>query len=108
MDILSDSHHLSRLNVVDTGRRRRWTDEAKMTIVEESYAGSRQASATARRHRTLVPQLFAWARPGVKSGSAEIERHRLSRQSLCRMHRRNQDGLLAEGGWRLSARVADG
>jgi transposase len=36
--------------VVELGRRRRWSDEEKVRIVEESYAGSRLISATARRH----------------------------------------------------------
>ena len=60
MDILSDSHQVSRLDMVDTGRRRRWTDSAKLRIVEESYAGTRQASATARRHGISVQLLFSW------------------------------------------------
>ncbi len=50
MDILTDNRHVSRLEVVDTGRRRRWPDEQKRRIVEESLSAPRQASATARRH----------------------------------------------------------
>jgi len=60
MDILTDSHHISRLDIVDTGRRRRWSDEAKLRIVEESFSGPRLASATARRHRISTQQLFSW------------------------------------------------
>jgi len=30
MDILTDSHHVSRLEVVDTGRRRRWLQAEKL------------------------------------------------------------------------------
>lgn len=60
MDILTDSHHVTRLEVVDTGRRRRWSAEAKLRIVEESYSGSRQASATARRHGISRTQIFSW------------------------------------------------
>jgi transposase len=48
MDILTDTRPISRLEIVDTGRRRRWPDEAKVRIVEESLSGPRLASATAR------------------------------------------------------------
>ena len=60
MDILSDSHHISRLEVVDTGRRRRWSDAEKLRIVEESLSGARLASATARRHGISNQLLFSW------------------------------------------------
>jgi transposase len=60
MDRLTDSRHISRLEIVDTGRRRRWTAEEKLRIVEESFSGLRLASATARRHGISNPLLFAW------------------------------------------------
>ena len=60
MDILTDSRHVSRLEVVETGRRRRWSDGEKLRIVEESLAGPRQASATARRHGISNQLLFSW------------------------------------------------
>jgi|SRR5450631_490622 transposase len=60
MDSLTDSRHISRLEIVDTGRRRRWTAEEKLRIVEESFSGARLASATARRHGISNPLLFAW------------------------------------------------
>lgn len=60
MDILTDSHQVSRLEIVETGRRRRWSEEAKLRIVEESLLASRQASATARRHGISNKLLFAW------------------------------------------------
>jgi len=62
MDILSDRHQISRLEVVDTGRRRRWSDAEKLRIVAESLAGSRLASATARRHGISRQQIFTWRR----------------------------------------------
>ena len=73
MDIITDSHQVSRLEVVDTGRRRRWTDAEKLRIIEESYAGPRQASATARRHGIIVQQLFAW-RKAWREGRLGTER----------------------------------
>jgi transposase len=50
MDSHTDSRNINRLEIIDTGRRRRWSDEAKLRIVEESFSGPRLASATARRH----------------------------------------------------------
>ncbi|QKC73265.1 hypothetical protein EB815_32235 [Mesorhizobium loti] len=60
MDIATDCRQVTRLEIVDTGRRRRWSEEAKLRIVEESYSAPRQASATARRHGISNPLLFAW------------------------------------------------
>ncbi len=60
MDIRTDSHQVTRLAVVDTGRRRRWSDHEKLRIVEESLSDPRQASATARRHGISNQLLFAW------------------------------------------------
>ena len=51
-----------RLEVVETGRRRRWSDEEKLKIVLESLAGPRLVSATARRHRISRSQLVTWRR----------------------------------------------
>lgn len=60
MDIHSDSHQVSRLEVVDTGRRRRWTEAEKLRIVEESFSRPRYASTTARRYGLSGALLFSW------------------------------------------------
>jgi transposase len=60
MDDLSDTRHISRLKIVDTGRRRRWSAAEKLRIVEESFSAPRLASATARRHGISNQLLFAW------------------------------------------------
>ena len=60
MDSHTDTRPISRLEIVDTGRRRRWTVGEKLRIVEESFSGRRLASATARRHGISNPLLFAW------------------------------------------------
>src|SRR6476659_7088462 len=60
MDDLTDTRHISRLEIVDTGRRRRWSAAEKLRIVEESFSGPRLASATARRHGISNQLLFAW------------------------------------------------
>lgn len=44
----------------DIGRRRRWTDEDKVRIVEESLVGYRQGSATARRYGISRSLLSRW------------------------------------------------
>ena len=50
------------LDVVDTGRRRRWTDAEKLRIVEESLAGPRRVAATARRNGISRSLLTTWRR----------------------------------------------
>ena len=60
MDRHKDSRVVQRLEVVELGRRRRWTAEAKRRIVEESFAGHGQASATARRYGISTSLLFSW------------------------------------------------
>ena len=57
-----DISRVSRLEVVELGRRRRWSDEGKVRIVEESYSGPRQISATARRHGISRTLLKTWRR----------------------------------------------
>ena len=59
MDIFKDSA-LSRLAVVETGRRRRWTVAEKLRIVEESFVEPHCASATARRYGISNSLLFSW------------------------------------------------
>ncbi len=60
MDMDEDNGFAGRLQVVETGRRRRWSVAEKVRIVEESLAGHRQASATARRHDIPNSLLFKW------------------------------------------------
>lgn len=60
MDILTDNRQVSRLEVVETGRRRRWSDAEKLRIVEESFSAPRLVSATARRHALSKQLLFSW------------------------------------------------
>jgi transposase len=68
MDGRKDSAQVQRLEVVELGRRRRWPAETKLRIVEESFAGWRQASATARRHGISSSLLFAW-RKAYRAGT---------------------------------------
>ena len=57
-----DSSLISRLEIVETGRRRRWSEAAKLRIVEKSDNGHRQVSATARRNAISRTLLMSWRR----------------------------------------------
>ena len=57
-----DRPQVMTLDVVDTGRRRRWTDAEKQRIIEESFAAPRQVAATARRHGMSRSLLTTWRR----------------------------------------------
>lgn len=56
------SAQVERLEVVETGRRRRWSDAVKLKIVLESFEAPRLVSATARRHGISRSQLSQWRR----------------------------------------------
>jgi transposase len=62
MDMDRDSGFAGRLEVVETARRRRWSEAEKVRIVAASLRGHRQASATARRHGIPNSLLFRWRR----------------------------------------------
>src|SRR3979409_2803789 len=62
MDSDRRSTQAERLEVVDTGRRRRWTEDEKLKIVLESLQTPRQISATARRHGISRSLLIRWRR----------------------------------------------
>lgn len=53
---------VERLEIVETGRRRRWSEDEKLWVVMESFSGPRLVAATARQHKTSRPQLSAWRR----------------------------------------------
>ena len=60
-----------RLDVVETGRRRRWTDEAKQRIVEEAFLRGIPVLAVARRHDVDPSQIYDWRRrlfPQISKG----------------------------------------
>lgn len=67
------------LEVVETGRRRRWTEDEKLRIVAESLSGARQVSSTARRHGISRSLLTTWRRqfrvqpsPGGEAGAGFV------------------------------------
>lgn len=61
MDRHTDSA-FERLEIVETGRRRRWSEAAKERIVLESLSAPRQISATARRYNISRSLLLIWRR----------------------------------------------
>jgi transposase len=66
---------VSRVEVISTGARRRWTLAEKRRIVAESY--SAPVSATARQNGVLASQLFTWrrlAREGRLGEAPEVTR----------------------------------
>ena len=70
-----DSHTISALNrleVVETGRRRRWSEAEKARIVLESLSEPRLVAATARRYGLSRSLLVTWRRAfGANQGKSE-------------------------------------
>jgi transposase len=62
MDSHTHSAQIGRLEVVETGRRRRWSEDEKLKIVLESLQAPRQISATARRYGISRSLLLQWRR----------------------------------------------
>lgn len=62
MDSHKRSAQLERLEVVETGRRRRWSENEKLKIVLESLRAQRQISATARQYGISRSLLIRWRR----------------------------------------------
>ena len=67
MAVSKDRPVFERLEVVETGRRRRWTEDEKLRIVAESLSGARLGSSTARRlrHLAIAADDVASAVPGT-------------------------------------------
>jgi len=108
MDILTDSHPITRLEIVDTGRRRRWSESEKIRIVEESLSAPRLASATARRHGISNQLLFAWRKayregrigdePGFLPAKIVLDPPETRPEPICRPIE-----IVSPSGWRVLA-----
>lgn len=71
MASVKDSPEVMRLEVVETGRRLRWTEEEKLRIVMESLSGPRLGLVTARRYGIARSLLATWRRRfGVQAAGA--------------------------------------
>ncbi|WP_456783954.1 transposase [Bradyrhizobium sp. USDA 4516] len=63
---------LQRVEIITgTGRRRRWSTDAKATIVAESFAPGASVSVVARRHDISPSLLFLWRRQSTPAQVAE-------------------------------------
>jgi transposase len=62
MDSDKRSGQIERLEVVEMGRRRRWSEDEKLKIVLETLQAPRQVSATARRYGVSRSLLLKWRR----------------------------------------------
>jgi transposase len=62
MDSSKRSAQVERLEVVETGRRRRWSEDEKLKIVLESLQAPRQVAATQRRAqcRRITPRQLTY------------------------------------------------
>ena len=60
---MSMTGNRDRIEVITSvQRRRRWTAEEKMAIVQETYAPGMSVSMVARRHGVAPNQVFNWRR----------------------------------------------
>ena len=55
-----------RLDAVNTGWRRRWSDEAKRGIVAEAFESGISVSTAARRHGVDPSQIYDWRRTQLR------------------------------------------
>ena len=62
MDVHKNSLQVERVEIVETGRRRRWSEDEKLNIVFESLQSAGQMTATARRYGISRSQLYLWRR----------------------------------------------
>ncbi len=72
MDSNKFSAQIERFEVVETDRRRRWTDDEELKIVLESLRAPRAVSSTARRHGISRSLLLTWRRSfGTRTSDIE-------------------------------------
>jgi transposase len=101
MDVHKHSTQIERLEVVETGRRRRWTDDEKLRIVLESMQTPRAISSTARRHGISRSLLMTWRRAfHAESMSPDIHQSGFARAVVA-----TAETIAAEPGARASGRM---
>jgi len=68
------SNEYRRIEVI-TGeaRRRHWTTEQKLRIIEESFQAGETVSSAARRHGVAPNLLYRWRRLLSEGGAAAVE-----------------------------------
>jgi transposase len=78
MDAHEDTPRIQILSVSDTGRRRRWTDDEKVRIVEECHRDGVTLAEVARRHEISRSMLYDWRyrhKLGLLGCPAQFMRH---------------------------------
>jgi transposase len=73
MDIITHRHHVNRLEIVDTGRRRWFSKATKQRIVAESLLEPGLCASTARRYGISRSQLYEWRRLARAGKLGDIE-----------------------------------
>ncbi len=58
--------------ITGPARRRRWTTEQKLRIIEESYLAGASVSEVARRHGVAANLLFRWRKLLTDGGTAAV------------------------------------
>ncbi len=93
---LSRRRRVRRLEVITgTGRRRRFSEDFKARIVEETLVPGAVVSEVARRHGLTPQQVFTWRRQARQAGGGTESR----RRSSCRqLWRRRLPGAGLDGG----------
>jgi len=70
---MSDTFSNASFEVItDGGRRRRWTSEQKLQMVEEALSGPDSISVVARRHGVAPNLLYRWRRLALEGGAIAI------------------------------------
>lgn len=103
-DVINDVFRgVRRLDVVETGRRRRWTDEAKQRIVAEAFESGISVLTAARRHEVDPSQIYDWRRrlfPLVSKGLGEFAAVVVTPQ-VCASSSRGQMEIVCGNGRRV-------
>ena len=68
---MSDDYQRIEL-ITGTARRRRWTTEQKLRIIEASYEPGESVSSVARRHGVAPNLLYRWRRLMAQGGAAAV------------------------------------
>jgi transposase len=60
---------VSRMEVVEVGRRRRWSDEQKLRILERASAPGISVRSVAREHQVAPSQIYDWRKKFVEAAA---------------------------------------
>lgn len=60
---------VSRMEVVEVGRRRRWSDEQKLRILERASAPGISVRSVARAHQVSPSQIYDWRKKLVEAAA---------------------------------------